>query len=98
MPRRGPEGPGPYIEAMGCGLPVIGYASSSWRLMARESGAGWDTTAWPGAMVQQIIALDRQREALVTASERAVAYAAETTFEKVFARRMSHLRRLAGLD
>jgi colanic acid/amylovoran biosynthesis glycosyltransferase len=98
LPRHGPEGPGAYVEAMGCGLPVIGYASSSWRLMARESGAGWVTAGWPGSMATRIISLNQRRAELVVASRLAVAYAAETTFEKVFARRMSHLRSLAGLD
>jgi colanic acid/amylovoran biosynthesis glycosyltransferase len=98
MPRRVPEGPGPYLEAMGCGLPVIGYGSASWRRMARASGAGWVTEAWPGTMATQIAALHADRARLVAASDRAVAYAVGTTFEKVFARRMGHLRDLARLD
>jgi colanic acid/amylovoran biosynthesis glycosyltransferase len=98
MPRRVPEGPGPYVEAMGCGLPVIGYGSASWRRMARVSGAGWVTEAWPGTMATEIAALNADRPRLIAASDRAVAYAVETTFEKVFARRMAHLRDLARLD
>lgn len=98
MPRRGPVGPGAYVEAMGCGLPVIGYGSSSWRRMARESGAGWVTAAWPGSMASEIIILNKTRQAVADAAERAVAYAAETTFEKVFAQRMAHLRDIAGIN
>lgn len=98
MPRRVPEGPGPYIEAMGCGLPVIGYGSASWRRMARVSGAGWVTEAWPGTLATKIAALNADRPRLATAAARAVVYAVDTTFEKVFARRMAHLRNVAGLD
>jgi colanic acid/amylovoran biosynthesis glycosyltransferase len=98
MPRRVPEGPGPYVEAMGCGLPVIGYGSAGWRRMARASGAGWVTGGWPGSMAGEIARLNDNRAELVAAAGRAVAYAVETTFEKVFARRMAHLRDLARLD
>jgi glycosyltransferase involved in cell wall biosynthesis len=98
MPRRLPEGPGPYVEAMGCGLPVVGYGSAGWRRLAAASGAGWVTAHRPGALAARIAALAADRAALVAASARARAFAGETTFEQVFARRMTHLRALAGLE
>lgn len=98
MPRRMPEGPGPYVEAMGCGLPVVGYGSAGWRRLAAVSGAGWVTAHRPGAMAARIAALAADRAALVAASARARAFAGDTTFEQVFARRMTHLRALAGLE
>lgn len=98
MPRRVPEGPGPYIEAMGCGLPVVGYASAGWRRLAQVSGAGWVTAGRPSAMAARIAALDADRGALAAASARARAFAGESTFEQVFARRMTHLRAIAGLE
>lgn len=98
MPRRLPEASGPYIEAMGCGLPVVGYASAGWRRLARASGAGWVTAARPGALARQVARLAADREALVAASARARAFAGETTFEQVFAARMTHLREVAGLE
>lgn len=97
MPRRVPEGPGPYIEAMGCGLPVVGYASAGWRRLAQVSGAGWVTAGRPSAMAARIAALDADRTALAAASARAREFAGDTTFEQVFARRMSDLRTIAGL-
>jgi colanic acid/amylovoran biosynthesis glycosyltransferase len=98
MPRRLPEGPGPYIEAMGCGLPVAGYASAGWRRLAVASGAGWVTAARPSALARRVARLAGDRGALVVASERARAFAGETTFEQVFAARMIHLREVAGLE
>lgn len=97
LPRRVPEGPGPYVEAMGCGLPVVGYASTGWRRLAQVSGAGWVTAGRPSAMAAQVAALDADRGALVAASARAREFAGESTFEKVSARRMTHLRMIAGL-
>lgn len=98
MPRRLPEGPGAYVEAMGCGLPVVGYGVPGWGRMARASGAGWATAARPSALAARIAQLDADRAGLVAASARALDFAAANTFEKVFARRMTHLRMLAGLD
>jgi glycosyltransferase involved in cell wall biosynthesis len=98
MPRRLPEGPGPYVEAMGCGLPVVGYDSAGWRRLAAASGAGWVTPHRPGAMARLVARLAADRPALAAASARARAFAGETTFEQVFARRMTHLRAVAGLD
>lgn len=98
MPARQPEGPGTQIEAMGCGVPVLGYATPGWRLLAAASGGGWAVPARPGRMVAEIVQLNRNRARLVTASERAHAFAETTTFERVFARRMAHLREVAGLE
>lgn len=98
MPRRLPEGPSAYVEAMGCGLPVLGYATPSWRPLLADSGAGWQVGPRPGALAAQIARLDARRDRLIDTSERATGYVAHTTFEKVFARRMAHLRELAGLE
>lgn len=98
MPRRLPEGPSAYIEAMGCGLPVLGYANPAWRPLLADSGAGWRVRPRHGALAGQVARLHGARAEVAAASERAVGYAAHTTFEKVFARRMAHLRELAGLD
>lgn len=87
-----------YIEAMGSGLPVLGYANSMWRMLQAESGAGWAVPARPGAVMRRLLHLDSNREAVIVASKLAVAFARENSFESVFARRMGHLRKLAGFD
>jgi len=97
LPRHLPEGPGPYIEAMGCGLPVLGYATPGWARLAASSGGGWAVAPRPERLAAQVRALDGNRAALIAASERARGFAAQTTFEQVFARRMAHLRDLAGI-
>ena len=98
MPSHLPEGAGSVIEAMGCGVPVLGYATPGWRRLARQSGGGWAVASRPARMAAMIRRLDSRREMLVTASQRGRAFAGTTTFERVFARRMAHLRELAGID
>lgn len=86
------------IEAMGCGLPVLGYADPFWRRVQALSQGGWTVRPVPAAMARRIAALDKDRQAIIDASARALDYARANTFETVFARRMSHLRQVAGID
>ena len=96
-PRRLSDPLSSYVEAMGCGLPVLGYANRMWRALQAESGAGWAVRSRPGAVLRQLQLLDANREAVVDASARAIDHARANTFETVFARRMSHLREVAGI-
>lgn len=98
LAHRLPTAPAAYIQAMGCGLPVLGYATATWRRLAARSGAGWAVPARAGALAREVARLDTRRDALIAASGHALAFAAENTFEKVFARRMAHLRALAKLE
>lgn len=80
-----------YLEAMGCGVPVIGYDNAMWRNMRADSGAGWvvpmgDTSA----MAAQIAGLARNREAVVQQAARALDFAAHHDFKTEFTRRMQH--------
>ena len=82
-----------YIEAMGGGLAVAGYANRMWREMAQKSGAGpavrlGAVTKLAGAIRE----LDRDREALITLCDNALAFASQHLFEDVLSRRMTHLR------
>lgn len=88
-----------YIEAMGCGLPVLGYANAMWRRLFRESDGGWLCRRGSvSALAQAVARLDGERATIIRASARALAYARAHTFETVFARRMEHLRAVARLD
>jgi glycosyltransferase involved in cell wall biosynthesis len=98
LPRRLPTPLSVYVEAMGCGLPILGYRNALWRHLQQETGGGWSVSASPAAMVRRIERLDGDREALIEASDRAVAYARTSSFETVFARRMTDLRAIANLD
>ena len=82
-----------YIEAMGGGLAVAGYANRMWREMAQKSGAG--PAVRLGAVTElagAIRELDRDREALITLCDNALAFASQHLFEDVLSRRMTHLR------
>lgn len=97
-PRRLPTPLSAYVEAMGCGLPILGYANTLWRRLQGDTGGGWSVQARSSALVRQIERLDRDREAVVAASDKAVAFARTSSFETVFARRMTDLRDIARLD
>lgn len=86
------------IEAMGCGVPVLGYSSPTWKRVSRLSGGGWACGRGASAMARQILTLDGDREALVRASKAALNFARAHTFEAGFMHRMAHLRTIAGLD
>jgi glycosyltransferase involved in cell wall biosynthesis len=84
-----------YLESMGCGLPVVGYANAMWRAMQADSRAG---------VVTRLGATDRVAEALRdllsnpdqldALSWNARAFATAHTFEREFARRTDSLKEL----
>ena len=97
--RRLPTPLSSYVEALGCGLPVLGYRNAMFRRLLRESEAGWMTPRrTPGSLARQIERLDRNRELIIQASAKAVSFARTNSFESVFARRMTHLRDIAHLE
>ncbi len=98
-PRRQSDPVSIYIEAMGCGVPVLGYANATWRNLKAESGGGWlCRTGSVSALVRTLVRLDGDREAIFRASASALEFARAHTFEHVFARRMTHLRDIARLE
>jgi glycosyltransferase involved in cell wall biosynthesis len=86
-----------YLEAMGCGLPVLGYGNAMWSRMQAESGGGWVVGQRPGALVEAVERLHANREAVIAASAKAVDFARANAFESAFARRMNDLRDIAGV-
>lgn len=85
-----------YLEAMGCGLPVIGTANEMWRPMAAESGGGWVMPMGrPAAIAACVAQLAAQRDRIAAAAARALSFAREHDFAREFARRMDHLAALA---
>lgn len=88
-----------YTEAMGCGVPVLGYANAMWRSLQAISGGGWVCRKGSvSALVRALVRLNADRPAIIRASARALEYARPNTFEHVFARRMAHLRDIARLE
>ncbi|MBL3568886.1 hypothetical protein BV509_21345 [Rhodovulum sulfidophilum] len=85
-----------YLESMGCGLAVAGYANRMWAALCQEARAGWavplgKVEAMSGVLAEA--AADRQR--LVECCDAAWAFAGAHAFEHEFGRRIEHLRRLA---
>lgn len=97
MPRRAADPLPAYIEAMGCGLAILGYANPTWKRICAQSGGGWSCRNAPG-MVAALTRLAERPEEVIAAQARALEFARQTPFEVVFAARMSHLRAIAGLD
>ncbi len=81
-----------YLEAMGCGLAVAGYANRMWARLAQESGAGQVAPLGDvQALARAIAAWDADRTALIQAAEQGLAFAQAHDFHTEFARRMAHL-------
>ncbi|MDO9526795.1 MAG: glycosyltransferase [Gemmobacter sp.] len=84
-----------YIEAMGCGLTVVGYANRMWTRMQADAGVGAVAPLGNVAgLVAAIGALDHERVELAEACDRSLAFAKAHDFPTEFARRMDHLRAL----
>jgi len=88
-----------YVEALGCGLPILGAKNTMLRHVVAESKAGWlvrkgSTTA----MVRAIERLNEDREPIIAGSVKAVEFARANSFETVFARRMNDLREIANFE
>jgi glycosyltransferase involved in cell wall biosynthesis len=44
-----------YLETMGCGVPIVGYANAAFRGVVETSGAGWTVPMdHPGAMAKEL--------------------------------------------
>lgn len=85
-----------YLEAMGCGLAVIGTDNDMWKPLAAESAGGWVVPMRrPEAVARLVKRLSDDRAKLIAASEAALKFARQHEFESEFARRMEHLASLA---
>lgn len=86
-----------YLEAMGCGLPVIGYDNVMLRRLAEASnGARTVPMGDVAAIAAGIAEWASERTALMATAERALAFAKAHDFETEFARRMTHFAEVAN--
>ena len=84
-----------YLESLGCGLPVVGYANAMWSAMQGDSGAGVITKLGATDLTAQgIRTLCGDPATLDNLSLRARTFAAAHTFEHEFAHRMKSLREM----
>ena len=80
-----------YLESLGCGVPVVGYANAMWAQMAAASGAGWAVRMGDrAALARRIAELAQDRAAVRGAAALGVAFAQEHVFEAEFSKRMAH--------
>lgn len=80
-----------YLESMGCGLPVLGYANAMWAAMQAASGAGWvEPMSRVDRLARRLAALSRARTEVAEHGARALEFARAHDFETEFRRRMAH--------
>lgn len=81
-----------YLEAMGCGTPIVGYRNAMWTEMQTQSNGGWaGPMARPAVMASILKQLDTNRDEILVASKAALSFARAHTFDAEFAKRISHL-------
>ena len=82
-----------FLEAMGCGLPVLGFDNAMLAPLIRDSAGGWTVPQRDiGAMAHRIMLLDRDRDRIAEAAQSALDYARRHDFETEFRLRAEHLR------
>jgi colanic acid/amylovoran biosynthesis glycosyltransferase len=85
-----------YLETMGCGVPIVGYANAAFQGIAETSGAGWTVPMnRPAALAEKIASLAKRPRDIEEHSLRSLAFAQQHTFEKTFAARVEHLQRIS---
>jgi glycosyltransferase involved in cell wall biosynthesis len=87
-----------YVEAMGCGLPVVGYANGMLSAVVAQSRGGFTVPLGDtGALARRIAGFAAAPETVVEAGETALAFSRAHDFASQFEGRVAQLRRLAGL-
>jgi|APEBP8051073220_1049391.scaffolds.fasta_scaffold00173_66 Glycosyltransferase len=83
---------GTYLESMGVGVPVLGYANSHWRHLAEESGGGWAAPVGDvDSLASAIRALVDDRSSVARARAQGLAFMRTHTMEADFDARVDHL-------
>ncbi len=81
-----------YLEAMSCGLPIVGYDNEAFHGIRALSQAGWEVPMDNPRQLAEVIArLSQDREQVATASRTARWFAAAHTFESEFKKRIDHM-------
>lgn len=80
-----------YLESLGCGVPVLGYANEMWAEMAPASAGGWAVPMGDRkALVDRICAVAADRGNLHKAAAAGLSFAQGHDFETEFKKRMAH--------
>jgi glycosyltransferase involved in cell wall biosynthesis len=87
-----------YVETMACGVPYVGFANEALVGIAELSNAAWVSPVGDArSLAGKIALLDRDRQKIIDASERALEFACGHTFDVTYSRRIDHLRDIAGV-
>jgi colanic acid/amylovoran biosynthesis glycosyltransferase len=81
-----------YMETLGCGVPVVGFANEAWRGMQRDLQVGWMVPSGDVAQLAEAIAkLNQHREQIAAGAQDARMTAARHAFQQTMDRRVEHL-------
>ncbi|WP_374301344.1 glycosyltransferase [Paracoccus sp. (in: a-proteobacteria)] len=82
-----------YLENMGCGLAIAGYANKMWAGLQKQSQSGWTAPLGNVAEMARILEqASRDRENVWRSCQAAAAFSANHNFEKEFLRRLDQMR------
>jgi colanic acid/amylovoran biosynthesis glycosyltransferase len=85
-----------YLEAMGCGLAVAGYANRMLSRLVEQAGTGaLAPMGSPKALAGALARWHHDREGLIAAQAAALDFARAHDFETEFTARMNHLKAIA---
>jgi len=86
-----------YLEMLGCGVPIAGFANEAWDALSKRADLG---SAVPIGDVQALAAaigaLDRDRDRLAALMAEAAAFSASRSMERTFGGRLDHLKAIAS--
>jgi glycosyltransferase involved in cell wall biosynthesis len=81
-----------YLETLGCGVPVLGYANKAWAGINTASDVGWVVPIGrPDLMADRISHLQITRTELAEKMRRAYNFGKEHSFEEEFRKRVQQL-------
>lgn len=86
-----------YIEAMGCGLALVGYDNAMWSALSTKSGTGQIAPLGDAeALARAIASWNANRDDVITSMYAGLAFARAHDFSTEFSRRIEHLKACAS--
>lgn len=86
-----------YLEAMSCGVPIVGYANEAFTGIVKHSQSGWAVTMnRPDLLAKKISDLNKNRKSIVDESFNSLNFAKLHTFEKTFEKRIAHIEKITS--
>jgi glycosyltransferase involved in cell wall biosynthesis len=86
-----------YLETLGCGVPIVGYANRAWSGILSRADVGWSVpNGRYDQMADVITDLHDRRSNLCAKMQNAVTFARKHSFEQEFQRRIDQLVLASG--